>query len=216
MERKIGEVKIPHTEHLIDCMRYFVEGLKNMEGEKKMDKKEELLKSMQEEEQRAKDSLANVEKMKKQLEELDKKVEVSATGVLINKEIEKDCNYFYVDSNNKVCCLNNCFSYISETININNLFISKHQAEQEALRREIQEYIRRFAMLNNANNDWRKKENTTQYCIRMFGNNIDTDYFSNNQYGQPNFDTKALAEKCIAELNKKYAPEQLKTGFGVI
>ena len=82
---KIGQVKnIDLGNDWADCFRYFVEGLKNIKGESKMDNKEELKRSLAEEEQRAKDSLANVEKMKKQLEELNKKEEqptVSATGL---------------------------------------------------------------------------------------------------------------------------------------
>ena len=82
---KIGQVKnIDLGNDWADCFRYFVEGLKNIKGEPKMGNREELKRSLAEEEQRAKDSLANVEKMKKQLEELKEyQPTVSATGVIL-------------------------------------------------------------------------------------------------------------------------------------
>lgn len=187
-------------------------------GESKMDNKEELKRSLAEERQRAKDSLANVEKMKKQLEELNKKEEhptVSATGVYLNKI--SDNRYVYLGFDNEI------FETVkfneeleTDLMRINNIFATEKQAEQEALRREGQEFIRRCAMLWNKGNDWRKKVGVEQYCIRFNNNTVDVDYFSNNHYGQIVFDNEKLAEKCIAELKSKYNAEQLKTIFGVI
>ena len=64
-------------------------------GESKMDNREELKRSLAEEKQRVKDSLANVEKMEKQLEELNKKEEqptVSGTGVYLKHKDNKKGN----------------------------------------------------------------------------------------------------------------------------
>jgi len=184
-----------------------------------MDNKEELKRSLAEEEQRAKDSLANVEKMKKQLEELEekeKKVEVSATGVWLVKQ--NDERYFTIYGNNFV---EDDF-YDSESdkdrMLINNAFATREQAEQEALRREGQEFIRRCAMLWDKDHDWRKKNGIEQYYIDFdtTTNKLGIEYNIVYTGGAIYFDTMELAEKCITELKAKYNEEQLKTIFGVI
>jgi len=181
-----------------------------------MDNKEELKRSLAEEEQRAKDSLANVEKMKKQLEELNKKeVEVSATGCFL-KQLDYGKNYFYISHTNVVSDYMFTQSSDKERFNINNCFSTREQAEQEALRREGQEFIRRCAMLWNKGNDWRKalveqKFHIYYGCGLMIGT-----MSSGLSYGNICFDSINLAERCIAELKAKYNEEQIKTIFGVI
>lgn len=190
-------------------------------GESKMDNKEELKRSLAEEEQRAKDSLANVEKMKKQLEELNKKeVEVSATGVYLKKPILNEY-YNYIENQNVVNQANKFYTGIDfKRFDINNCFATKEQAEQEALRREGQEFIRRCAMLWNKDNDWRTDMSAgTEYMYYIgygFRNKlfvVKTALFITD--GTICFDNQELAEKCIAELKAKYNEEQIKTIFGV-
>ena len=184
-----------------------------------MDNKEELKRSLAEEEQRAKDSLANVEKMKKQLEELDKKeVEVSATGVLL-EEPQKNSTFFANHGDNSTQTENYNFeSYEKGCFNVNNVFSTKEQAFQEALRREGQEFIRRCAMLWNKGNDWRKQKNVRQFYIDFdtTTNKLGIEYNIVYTGGAIYFDTMELAEKCITELKAKYNEEQIKTIFGVI
>ena len=189
-------------------------------GESKMDNKEELKRSSAEEEQRAKDILANVEKMKKQLEELDKKEEqptVSATGCFL-KQLDYGKKYFYINHTNVVSDFMFTQNSDKERFNINNCFSTRGQAEQEALRREGQEFIRRCAMLWNKSNDWRKKNGIEQYYIYfdLSVNKIDIGFSALTTKGHICFDTYELVEKCIKELNEKYNNEQLKTIFGVI
>lgn len=190
-------------------------------GELKMDNKEELKKSLAEEEQRAKDSLANVEKMKKQLEELNKKDEqptVSATGCFL-KELNYGKTYFYITHTNNVSDFLFTHESDKERFNINNCFETKEKAEQEALRREGQEFIRRCAMLWNKDHDWRKNGLKTQYFVYCNSQNPkgglnynSIDFYS---HGVIYFDTKELAEKCISKLKAKYTEKQLKIIFGV-
>lgn len=177
-----------------------------------MNNKEELLKSIQEEEQRAKASLEKLEKMRKQLEELVKEVNVSATGVVLYSDNVPYPNWGICGDND---INENMFSVYTKT---NSIFVKKTQAEQEALRREIQEFIRRFAMLNNSNNDWRKNyEEKSEICYDFANKKLNIAILdSYTSFGTICFDTEELAEKCIVELNKKYTPEQIKTGFGVI
>lgn len=187
-------------------------------GELKMDNKEELKRSLAEEEQRAKDSLANVEKMKKQLEELNKKDEqptVSANGVYLEEIIDK--KYYFPDSANRIDFSGFDKSVIdTKRMSINNCFTTQEYAEQEALRREGQGFIRRCAMLWNKDHDWRKKLEMTQSCIFMTNLfDLKSINYSGNTYGQIFFDNYELAERCIAELEKKYNEKQLKIIFGV-
>lgn len=178
-----------------------------------MDNREELKRSLAEEEQRAKDSLANVEKMKKQLEELDKKEEqpiVSATGVILNSYIlENRTGKFYITAGRVL-------ENFSDMGDKGVYFTNEEQAKQEALRIEGQEFIRRCAMLWNKDYDWRKDLAKNQYNIfyGMFSGLIIGDY---NYIGDscPYFDTRELAEKCIKELKEKYNEDQIKTIFGV-
>lgn len=187
-------------------------------GESKMDKQEELKRILAEEEQRAKDSLANIEKMKKQLEELNKKDEqptVSATGVVLQKS---ERNIFIVQGSNTISSETlSYFDYSEKCFDINNTFETKQQAEQEALRREGQEFIRRCAMLWNKDHDWRKKKLIAQYCIDFDTeyNKLGTAVHSDYAYCQILFDTRELAEKCIKELKAKYNDDQIKVIFGV-
>jgi hypothetical protein len=180
-----------------------------------MDNKEKLKRSLAEEEQRAKDSLANVEKMKKQLEELNKKeVEVSATGVILQKS-KRDI--FIVQGSNDISedTLSD-FYYTEKCFDINNCFETYQQAKQEALRREGQEFIRRCAMLWNKDHDWRKKIEMTQSCIFMTNLfDLKSINYSGNSYGQIFFDNYELVDRCIAELKAKYNEEQIKVIFGV-
>jgi hypothetical protein len=185
-----------------------------------MDNKEELKRSLAEEEQRAKDSLANVEKMKKQLEELNKKEElptVSATGVYLDNTME----YLYsLDYDNSILYQLSTNSNIDARItklNLNNAFVKEEQAKQEALRREGQEFIRRCAMLWNKGNDWRKDLKKCQYFIYMDDRyELCSVENTNTTRGCMYFDTIELTERCIKELNEKYNKEQQKTIFGVI
>jgi hypothetical protein len=103
-------------------------------------------------------------------------------------------------------------------LNINNMFITYEQAEQEALRREGQEFIRGCAMLWNKDHDWRKKNGIEQYYIDFdtTTNKLGIEYNIVYTGGAIYFDTMELAEKCITELKAKYNEEQLKTIFGVI
>lgn len=171
----------------------------------------------QEQEQRRKDNQKTLVEMKKQLEELNKKeVEVSATGVYLNKISDND--YAYLGFDNEIFETRK-FNQELETdlIRINNIFATRKQAEQEALRREGQEFIRRCAMLWNKGNDWRKKPNTEQHYIFLNNDNtmIECAGYATTR-GDIQFDTKELAERCIAELKSKYNEEQIKTIFGVI
>jgi len=215
---KIGEVKIRTFDHILDSMRYFADSLKNIKGESKMDNREELKRSLAEEEQRAKDSLANVEKMKKQLEELkEEQPTVSATGVYL-EEPQKNSTFFANHGDNSIQTENYNFeNYEKGCFNVNNVFATKEQAEQEALRREGQEFIRRCAMLWNKDHDWRKKKNIAQFGLYYDteSNKIIHNTTIDTTRGEVNFDTQELAEKCIAELNSKYNNEQQKTIFGV-
>jgi N-acetylmuramoyl-L-alanine amidase CwlA len=206
----------------IECQWFLRKDSKNITfikiGESKMNNKEELKRSLAEEEQRAKDSLANVEKMKKQLEELNKKeVEVSATGVYLNKISDND--YAYLGFDNEIFETRK-FNQELETdlIRINNIFATRKQAEQEALRREGQEFIRRCAMLWNKGNDWRKQKNVRQFYVDFdtITNKLGIEYNIVYTGGAIYFDTMELAEKCIRELTDKYNEEQIKTIFGVI
>ena len=184
-----------------------------------MDNKEELKRSLAEEEQRAKDSLANVEKMKKQLEELNKKeVEVSATGVYLNKPILNEY-YNYIENQNVVNQANKFYTGIDfKRFDINNCFATREQAEQEALRRKIQELIRRRAMEWNSNHDWRKNYEEKSEIFWDFANkklNIGRlDHYKS--FGTICFDTEELAQQMIDELNKNFSTDELKVGFGVI
>lgn len=199
-----------------DAINYF-----ENTGESKMDNKEELKKSLAEEEQRAKDSLANIEKMKKQLEELNKKDEqptVSATGVYLENTMDKlysldDCYSitYQISSDNNI-------DYRIKKMNINNCFATKEQAEQEALRRKIQELIRRRAMEWNSNHDWRKNFKEKSEIFYDFSNkklNIGR-LDSYKSFGTICFDTEELAQKMIDELNNNFNKNELKVGFGVI
>jgi len=182
-----------------------------------MDNKEELKRSLAEEEQRAKDSLANVEKMKKQLEELNKKEEqptVSATGVYLETSFNN--KYFFVYTDNSIGNDNYTNTDIDNSrLEINNIFRNGEQAKQEALRREGQEFIRRCAMLWNKGNDWRKKENCDQWYITYNKGNICLSIFNSISTGQVFFDNEELGKRCIAELKAKYNEEQIKVIFGV-
>ena len=189
-------------------------------GESKMDNKEKLKRSLAEEEQRAKDILANVEKMKKQLEELNKKQEqptVSANGNILN--FKKQNKYiYYVWGDNEVTSIQNGESLSNNNrLKTNSLFSTEKQAEQESLRREGQEFIRRCAMLWNKGNDWRKKEDCQQHTMffDIPTSTIQIVSYSNYSFAGVFFDTKELAEKCIAELKAKYNEEQIKVIFGV-
>lgn len=178
-------------------------------------KKHELLRRIEELEQRRKDDEKTLQEMKKQLEELEKEIEVSATGVYSKTANEKD--FWYLDFTNKAIESNFDNDEVdSDLIKINNCFATEEQAEQESLRREGQEFIRRCAMLWNKDNDWRKKFKVEQYyiCFASCGDFLvqSMDVVSR---GEIWFDTKELAEKCIAELKAKYNEEQIKTIFGV-
>ena len=187
-------------------------------GESKMDNKEKLKRSLAEEEQRAKDSLANVEKMKKQLEKLNKKEEqpaVSATGVYLDNTME--CLYS-LDYDNSILyqlSMNRNIDVRIKKLNLNNAFVKEEQARQEALRREGQEFIRRCAMLWNKDHDWRKDFEQSQYFLLIEDGELRAGWNSTHTYGQVHFDTKELADKCIAELKAKYNEEQRKVIFGV-
>lgn len=188
-----------------------------------MDNREELKRSLAEEEERAKDSLANVEKMKKQLEELDKKEEqptVSATGVYLNNTMD----YLYsLDCDNSILYQLSSNSNIDiriKKLNINNAFENENSAKQEALRREGQEFIRRCAMLCNKDNDWRTNMSGGTEYMYYIGYGFRSKLFVNKTdsfvtVGTICFDNQELAEKCIAELKAKYNEEQIKTIFGV-
>ena len=217
---KIGEYQIKQNDDSADCLKYFIETLKWFKGESKMDNKEELKRSLAEEEQRAKDSLANIEKMKKQLEELNKKeVEVSATGVFLDK-INYLKTFICLDELNEI--LTNYFGgngddFDNKCFVMNNAFATVKQAEQEALRREGQEFIRRCAMLWNNGNDWRKQKNVRQFYVDFdtTTNKLGIEYNIVYTGGAIYFDTMELAERCIRKLTGKYNEEQIKTIFGV-
>lgn len=184
-----------------------------------MDNKEELKRSLAEEEQRAKDSLANVEKMKKQLEELNKKNEqpnVSATGVYLDNTMEYLHSLDYDNSILYQLSTNSNIDARIKKLNLNNAFVKEEQAKQEALRREGQEFIRRCAMLWNKGNDWRKKIGMIQSCIFMTNLfDLKSINYSGNSYGQIFFDNYELVDRCIAELKARYNEEQIKVIFGV-
>lgn len=190
-------------------------------GEIKMDKQEELKRSLAEEKQRVKDSLANVEKMEKQLEELNKKEEqptVSATGVYLGEQNNE--RYFTIFGNN-IVEEDFCNSGTDKKrFELNNCFTTKEQAEQEALRREGQEFIRRCAMLWNKDNDWRTNMLGGPEYMYYIGYGFRSKLFVNktNSFvivGTIYFDNQELAEKCIAELKAKYNEEQIKVIFGI-
>lgn len=181
-----------------------------------MDNREELKRSLAEEEERAKDSLANIEKMKKQLEELDKKEEqptVSATGVYL-KEI-KGRDYFFISGTNSVDSGDVC--YEKQRMLICNSFATEEQAEQEALRIEGQEFIRRCAMLWNNDHDWRKDFNKKGQINLYYSLNHGLSIANYDSFGEgnPYFDNYELANQCVKELKEKYNEEQIKTIFGV-
>lgn len=176
--------------------------------------KEELLKQIAEMEQREKENQKTLEEMRKKVEKLEKEQPtVSATGVFL-KEI-KGKDYLFLSGTNRIDTGDTC--YENQRMLICNAFATKEQAEQESLRREGQEFIRRCAMLWNKGNDWRKKD-TLYQCHLYFKPSSDSlcyMYDNNIAKGIPYFDNIALAEKCIAELKKKYNDEQIKTIFGV-
>lgn len=184
-----------------------------METEKQM-----LLKQIAEMEQREKDNQKALEEMRKKVEKLEEEQPtVSATGVWL--EQVRDKRYFFVDGIGeiKVHIFTN-HSIDKSHIEVVNAFETEEQAEQEALRREGQEFIRRCAMLWNKDHDWRKDFSKNQYNIicsdqtlLFVGCSISTMCHS-----EVWFDTGELAEKCIAELKSKYNEEQIKTIFGVI
>ena len=191
-----------------------------IKGEQKMKNKEELLKRIEEEKQRAKDSLANVEQIEKQLKELEEKeVEVSATGVYSKTINEKD--FWYLDFTNQVVESNFDNDEVDlDLIKINNCFVTKEQANQEALRREGQEFIRRCAMLWNKDHDWRTDMSLETEYMYYIGYGFRTKLSvrrsgSFHTVGTICFDTGELAERCIAELKAKYNEEQIKVIFGV-
>jgi hypothetical protein len=183
-----------------------------------MDNREELKKSLAEEEERAKDNLANVEKIKKQLEELDKKEKqptVSATGVILNSDIPQNRDRkFYVTAGR-------VFKNVSDMEDNGVYFTTEELAEQEALRIKGQEFIRRCAMLWNKDHDWRIDMSEGIEYMYYIGYGFITKLYvvrtvSFVTVGTICFDNQELAEKCIAELKSKYNEEQIKTIFGVI
>lgn len=188
-----------------------------------MDNKEELKRSLAEEEQRAKDSLANVEKMKKQLEKLNKKEEqptVSATGVYLDNTME--CLYS-LDYDNSILyqlSMNSNIDVRIKKLNLNNAFVNEKSAKQEALRREGQEFIRRRAMLWNKGNDWRTDMSAGTKYMYYIGYGFRRKLFVQKTesfitVGTICFDNQELAERCIAELKAKYNESQIKIIFGV-
>jgi len=162
--------------------------------------------------------LANVEKMKKQLEELNKKDEqptVSATGVVLQKS---ERNIFIVQGSNTISSETlGYFDYSEKCFDINNAFETYKQAEQEALRREGQEFIRRCAMLWNKDHDWRKDFNKKGQINLFYSLNHGLSIANYDSFGEgnPYFDNYELANQCIKELKAKYNEEQLKIIFGV-
>ena len=180
-------------------------------------KKSELLRRIKDLKGKMEEFSENIDLLESELKELEEKeVEVSATGVCLKSVVDK--LYFYIDSENKVFGSRfSNHSFDNLRLEKNNCFATREQAEQEALRIEGQEFIRRCAMLWNKEHDWRKEESKTEWYIEYSISNkkLTTHSWCNLTSGMIFFDTQGFAEKCIEELKKKYNEEQIKTIFGV-
>ena len=178
-------------------------------------KKTELLRRIKDLKEKMEEFSENIDLLEselKELEEKEKEVEVSATGVILNSENpDKRSEKWYFDRG--MFAMN--FEDMGKSFTY---FETEKQAKQEALRIEGQEFIRRCAMLWNIEHDWRKKNKIEQFCLDYDTANGDLGtgtFIGYTICGAIYFDTRELTEKCIAELKKKYNEEQIKIIFGV-
>ena len=156
-----------------------------------------------------------IQAVKNKIHEREKVFKASATGVLL--EIPKEKRGLFVINASGIVETN---AIINETnIVMNNVFTNSEDANNEALRRRGQEFIRHFAMCNNTNKDWRKVLGKTQYNL-TYDKEANSVKLTFSLYAAGGcdiyFESRILAELCVFRLQEQYNDKELKIIFSVI